>query len=82
MSGYLFLPGLAPLSSHRAFRDSSSVITGLSNGAGITIDVLDAEPPRAGDGWRNLAGSLLGGGGGPDSNERRTTFGVVSSETA
>jgi hypothetical protein len=29
-----------------------------------------------------LAGSLLGGGGGPDPNERRTTFGVVSSETA
>ena len=82
MSGSLFPPGLAPLSSRRAFRDSLSVITGSSNGAGITIDVLDAEPPRAGDGWRNLAGSLLGGGGGPDPNERRTTFGVVSSETA
>ena len=59
-----------------------SVITGSSNGAGITIDVLDAEPLRAGDGWRNLVGSLLGGGGGPDPNERRNTFRVVSSETA
>jgi hypothetical protein len=82
MSGGPFPPGLVPLSSRRAWRDSLSVITGSSNGAGITIDVLDAEPPRAGDGWRNLAGSLLGGGAGPDPDERRTTFGIVSSVNA
>ncbi|OAX41894.1 hypothetical protein K503DRAFT_854317 [Rhizopogon vinicolor AM-OR11-026] len=76
MSGSLFPPGLPPLSSRRVWRDSLSVITGSSNGAGITIDVLDAEPPRAGHGWRNLAGGLLGGGAGPDANERRTTSGV------
>lgn len=79
LSGNPFPPGLVPLSSRRAWRDSLSVITGSSNGAGITIDVLDAEPPRAGDGWRSLAGGLLGGGAGPDPNEWRTTFGIVSS---
>ncbi|KAG1735360.1 uncharacterized protein EDB91DRAFT_1145116 [Suillus paluster] len=70
-------PGLVPLSSRRAWRDSLSVITGSSNDAGITIDVLDAEPPRAGDGWKSLAGgSFLGGSAGPDPNEGRTTFGI------
>jgi hypothetical protein len=29
-----------------------------------------------------LAGSLLGGGAGPDPDERRTTFGIVSSVNA
>ena len=80
-TGGPFPPGLVPLSSRRAWRDSLSVITGSSTGAGITIDVLDAEPPRAGDGWRNLAGGL-GGGAGPDPSERRTTFGIVSSTNA
>jgi hypothetical protein len=57
------------------------VIKGSSNGAGITIDVLDAEPPRAGDGWRNLAGGFLGISEGPDPIEQRTPFGTVSLET-
>ncbi|KAG6332566.1 hypothetical protein ID866_6525 [Astraeus odoratus] len=39
-----------------ATRDS--VVTGSSNEAGITIDVLDAEPPRAGEGWRTMAEGL------------------------
>ncbi|KAG2363802.1 hypothetical protein BDR07DRAFT_875654 [Suillus spraguei] len=69
-------PGLVPLSSRHAWRDSLSVITGSSNGAGITIDVLDAEPPRAGDGWRNLAGGFLGASAGPDPSEQRTPFGT------
>ncbi|KAG1842490.1 hypothetical protein DFJ58DRAFT_806033 [Suillus subalutaceus] len=69
-------PGLVPLSSRHAWRDSLSVITGSSNGAGITIDVLDAEPPRAGDGWRNLAGGFLGVSEGPDPSEQRTPFGT------
>jgi hypothetical protein len=57
------------------------VIAGSPNGAGITIDVLDVEPPRAGDGWRNLAGGFLGISEGPDPSEQRTPFGTVSLET-
>lgn len=72
-------PGLQ--GSHaRAWRDSLSVITGSSNNASVTIDVLDAEPPTAGEGWRSLAG-LLGDSTdeeGPDAGERRATFGTVS----
>ncbi|KAG2116887.1 hypothetical protein BD769DRAFT_1058247 [Suillus cothurnatus] len=75
-SGKPLPPGLVPLSSRHAWRDSLSVITGSSNGAGITIDVLDAEPPRAGDGWRNLAGGFLGISEGPDPSEQRTPFGT------
>ncbi|KAF8836584.1 hypothetical protein BDN67DRAFT_973969 [Paxillus ammoniavirescens] len=69
-------PGLG--GSHtRAWRDSLSAITGSSNEAGITIDVLDAEPPRAGEGWRSMSAGLLGGGNnGSDPSERRTTFGT------
>lgn len=63
----------------RSFGDSLSDITGSSNEAGITIDVLDAEPPRAGEGWRTMAEGLLGGrGSGSDNGGRRTTFGIVS----
>ncbi|KAG2355591.1 hypothetical protein BDR07DRAFT_1425696 [Suillus spraguei] len=71
-------PGLVPLSSRHAWRDSLSVITGSSNGAGITINVLDAKPPRAGDGWRSSAGGFLGASAGPDPSEQRTSFGTVS----
>ena len=60
-------------------RSSLSIITGSSNDAGITIDVLDAEPPRAGEGWRTMAEGLLGGrSSGSDNGQRRTTFGTVS----
>ncbi|KAG1761137.1 hypothetical protein EDD22DRAFT_986505 [Suillus occidentalis] len=72
-------PGLVPLSSRHAWRDSLSVITGSSNGAGITTDVLDAEPPQAGDGWKSLAGGLPGVSAGPaDPSQQRTTFGTSS----
>ncbi|KAG1723139.1 hypothetical protein EDB19DRAFT_1834699 [Suillus lakei] len=73
-SGRPLPPGLVPLSSRHAWRDSLSVITGSSNGADITVYVLDAEPPRAGDGWRSLAGGFLGVSTGPDPSEQRTTF--------
>jgi hypothetical protein len=79
-SGKPLRPSLVPLSSRHAWRDSS-VIAGSPNGAGITIDVLDVEPPRAGDGWRNLAGGFLGISEGPDPSEQRTPFGTVSLET-
>lgn len=72
-------PGLG--GSHtQAWRDSLSVITGSSNNASVTIDVLDAEPPRAGERWRSMAG-LLGtstGETGSDPGEQRVTFGTVS----
>ncbi|KIM62705.1 hypothetical protein SCLCIDRAFT_789041 [Scleroderma citrinum Foug A] len=61
----------------RSFGDSLSIITGSSNEAGITIDVLDAEPPRAGEGWQTMAGGLLSSrGSGSDNGGRRTTFGT------
>lgn len=72
-------PGLG--GSHvRAWRDSLSVITGSSNSGSITIDVLDAEPPTAGEGWRSMAGLLGTGTGetGPETGEQRATFGTVS----
>ncbi|KAG8212821.1 hypothetical protein J3R82DRAFT_11115 [Butyriboletus roseoflavus] len=70
-------PGLGD-SQVRAWRDSLSVITGSSNNPSITIDVLDAEPPMAGEGWRSMA-ALLGTStdeAGPDSGERRATVGT------
>jgi hypothetical protein len=70
--------GYSPYASDSSAPPAESPLSSSS----ANESVLDAEPPRAGDGWRNLAGSLLGGGGGPDPNERRTMFGVVSSETA
>ncbi|KAG2088540.1 uncharacterized protein F5147DRAFT_789369 [Suillus discolor] len=69
-------PGLVPFSSRHAWRNSLSVITGSSNGADITIDVLDAEPPRAGDGWKSLARGFLGISAGSDPSEQRTMFGT------
>lgn len=62
----------------RTLRESLSVITGSSNEASITIDVLDAEPPAAGEGWRTMAEARrnIGRGPGFDTGERRTTFGT------
>jgi hypothetical protein len=45
-------------------------------GIGITIDVLEEEPPAAGEGWRSMASVVVGGGG--EQHGRRTTFGLVS----
>ncbi|KAH7884898.1 hypothetical protein F5I97DRAFT_1516225 [Phlebopus sp. FC_14] len=77
--GTPFPPGLGG-SRTRSWRDSLSDLTGSSNEAGITIDVLDAEPPRAGERWRSMAGGLVdvrrGGSSAPDLSERRTTFGT------
>ncbi|KAI6037723.1 hypothetical protein EDC04DRAFT_2570841 [Pisolithus marmoratus] len=64
----------------RALRESLSVITGSSNEPSITIDVLDAEPPAAGEGWRTMAEGVrsIGHDPGLDTGERRSTFGTVS----
>ncbi|KAI0077296.1 hypothetical protein K474DRAFT_1106932 [Panus rudis PR-1116 ss-1] len=78
-----FPPGLVPLPTPRAWRDSySSVGTPISAGssgeAGIGIDILEEEPPAARAGWRSLASGIGGGGGGGSSGSaatRRTTFG-------
>ncbi|KAG2365317.1 hypothetical protein BDR07DRAFT_1481444 [Suillus spraguei] len=61
-------PGLVPL--------VQSPFTGSSNGAGITIDVLNTEPPREGDGWRSLLGGFLGASAGSEPSEQRTSFGT------
>ncbi|KAF8151037.1 hypothetical protein B0H34DRAFT_666363 [Crassisporium funariophilum] len=53
---------------------SFGVLSGLDNGAGISIDVLEDAPPDAEQGWRrmaNSAGMNLGDAG------RRGTFGLV-----
>ncbi|KAG2351040.1 hypothetical protein BDR07DRAFT_1386609, partial [Suillus spraguei] len=53
-----------------------SPFTGSSNGAGITIDVLNAEPLRAGDSWRSLSGVFLGTSAGSEPSEQRIPFGT------
>lgn len=69
--GMPFPPGLVQLPTPRSWYESSSSEAG--DNAGITIDVLEDEPPRAGDGWRVLArnASLM-------HPEHRTSFGMVS----
>ena len=72
-----FPPGLVPLPTPRAWRDSYSSSTPNTNSSsvGIHIDVLEEEPPLAREGWRNISG---GGGDGSIRDPRRTTFGIVS----
>ncbi|KAI9056801.1 hypothetical protein FKP32DRAFT_1584954 [Trametes sanguinea] len=70
-----FPPGLVPLPTPRAWRDSHassspSPATDSTSGIGIGIDILEDEPPSADNGWRSLAGSFRPNDG------RRTTFGV------
>ncbi|KAI6099780.1 hypothetical protein F5141DRAFT_1143526 [Pisolithus sp. B1] len=62
----------------RTLRESLSVITGSSDEASVTIDVLDADPPSVGEGWRTMAGAgrSIGRDLGLDTGERRTTFGT------
>ncbi|KAA1467217.1 hypothetical protein DENSPDRAFT_231506 [Dentipellis sp. KUC8613] len=76
-------PGLMPLATTRAWRNSASVSgegtrspgsfvtagTGSSGEAGITIDVLEEAPPAAGAGWRVMARGIA-------EQDRRTTFGM------
>lgn len=75
--GVVTPPGLS--SSHvQVWRDS---LSGSSNNASITIDVLDAEPPTAGERWRSMAGlpsTTPAGEAGPETGEQRATFGTVS----
>ena len=78
-----FPPGLVQLPTPRTWRDSypSPVYSGSSGGSiGIAIDVLEEEPPAAREGWRTLASGV--GTGITTGEERRTTFGTVSSSSS
>jgi len=61
-----FPPGLIQLPTPRSWYESSS-----SEGENITIDVLEDEPPRAGDGWRVLARNAN-----VSQTEHRSSFGI------
>lgn len=72
-----FPPGLVPLPTPRAWRDSYSSSNSPNtnrSSAGIQIDVLEEEPPLAREGWRNIS---TGGGDSGIRDPRRTTFGIV-----
>ena len=66
-----FPPGLMAIQSPRSWYESSS---SDGDNAGITIDVLEDTPPRAGDGWRAMARNATLS----HPSEHRTSFGVVS----
>jgi len=71
-------PGLPDMPNPMVWRNSAAWTSdsghqpSSAGDAGITIDILDAEPPAAREGWRSLA---IAAGGMP--NERRTTFGAI-----
>ena len=68
-------PSLTLLPNFRTASDgTTSIGVGARNSDGVTIDVLEEEPPTAGDHWRSIASA------GPTvvEVERRTTFGTVS----
>ncbi|KII84407.1 hypothetical protein PLICRDRAFT_46314 [Plicaturopsis crispa FD-325 SS-3] len=63
-----FPPGLISIAKPRKWDGSLS--SGSRSGSSGN-DMLEDEPPRAGDGWRTLAATAAHGGG-----DRRTTFGT------
>jgi len=65
-----FPPGLVTLQTPRSWYESSS---SDRDNAGITIDVLEDTPPRAGDGWRAIARNATLS----HPAEHRTSFGVA-----
>ncbi|KAK0444251.1 uncharacterized protein EV420DRAFT_1009285 [Desarmillaria tabescens] len=73
-------PGLPLSTPARKWEDISgttssmgSYVGGSDGAAGVTIDILEEEPPSAGDGWRSLAGVVPSS---VDEVGRRTTFGL------
>lgn len=73
-------PGLIKSMPPRTWGDISGTTSSMGSFAGgsdgntgISIDVLEEEPPSAGDGWRSLAGVVPSG---VDEVGRRTTFGL------
>jgi hypothetical protein len=83
----VFQPRLAVIPTPKSWADlSSGTIPSPGSfagdqdngvGIGITIDVLEDEPPTAGEGWRFMASSS-GSGGAGEQHGRRTSFGLVS----
>ncbi|PFH46769.1 hypothetical protein AMATHDRAFT_7410 [Amanita thiersii Skay4041] len=81
-SCYLDAPDVLQSSSQKT---SSSNMTGTTlaaieeNNTGISIDVLEEDPPLPGEGWVTLAGNVMSGSGTThvDGRERRSTFGSV-----
>lgn len=83
---YPFPPGLDAIPQPKAWSEMSNEDTpspgsygvDQENGAGIdiTIDVLEEEPPAAGEGWRSMAAATSTGGGDGERIARRTTFGL------
>jgi len=79
-SGHLFSPGF---NASKQSEQSKSTINspGIDQdvGSGTTIDVLEEEPPTAGEGWRSMA-TVTSTSSGDDVERlaRKTTFGVVS----
>ncbi len=75
-------PGLTKSMPPRAWGDISGTTSSMGSFAGgsdgttgISFDILEEEPPSAGDGWRSLAGVVPSD---VDEVGRRTTFGLVS----
>jgi hypothetical protein len=66
-----FPPGLVGLQAPQSWYESSS---SDGDNAGITIDVLEDTPPRAGDGWRAMARNATLS----HPAEYRSSFGIVS----
>lgn len=86
---YPFPPGLELIPTPKAWTEVSNGETpspgsyggDQENGAGISIaiDVLEEEPPTAGESWKSMAAATSGSGGaGGERLARRTTFGLVS----
>lgn len=78
-----YAPGLPLPTSPRIWGDitgttssTGSFAGGTDGAADVTIDILEEEPPSAGDGWRSLAGVVPSS---VDEVGRRTTFGLPQS---
>jgi len=75
-SGHLFSPGF---NASKQSEQSKSTTNSPGIGSGTTIDVLEEEPPTAGEGWRSMAAvTPTNSGGDVERLARKTTFGVVS----
>ncbi|PBK89015.1 hypothetical protein ARMGADRAFT_1167792 [Armillaria gallica] len=73
-------PGLTKSMPPRTWGDISGTTSSMGSFAGgsdgttgISFDILEEEPPSAGDGWRSLAGVVPSG---VDEVGRRSTFGL------
>lgn len=84
---YLSPPGLDAISHPKQSKLRSELSKDTASSPGIdqnvgtdiTIDVLEEEPPTAGEGWRSMAAATsINGDDDVERLARRTTFGMVS----